>query len=365
MLSQGWAQQAAPPSDLYERINDSLFRFNYDSKYYLVQKDCEYKAIERVIGYDTEKKVFNGKFMDFGPQGNILLEGQYINGIKNGEFIAYHPNQEVKWEVVFKDNRPSGEWRYYYPDGNPMLTVAFHDSTFAILSQWDRFGEQTVTGGEGTYTFVNPYPTFHPMGYTFYRFSSELSGGKAGIGERGLQIWFFDGDYPEDGQFNNYDAVTRWSHSTLLLQLDEGNLTASNLSLLPDERFYQAENFFFKNCNFDEHTGFLFYLNAALNEAFQLQKTELPSTDISIRLGVNQYGELRSVRVLTKLPSDTRRTISALFQSIPGYLPSFVNGKYVNDTLTINGRMHVSEDGQIRFTLSDIHRKREHGNVKN
>lgn len=118
-----------------EPASKGYMRFFYDDNYYLVDKDCEFKAIERVAQYDTITFKFNGEFKDFLSNGRLILHGAYKNGIKHGNYTAYHPNGEIKWETVYVEGKESGEWKYYYPDGKPLLVLSLAEDDFRICLQ--------------------------------------------------------------------------------------------------------------------------------------------------------------------------------------------------------------------------------------
>src|SRR5690554_3978617 len=102
------ADTAANTPVFYGRISGETVRFFYDDHYYLVDKECEFKAIERVGRYDFQQQVFIGGFADFDNHGRLILEGNYVDGRKEGNFKAYHPNGQLKWQTSYVQGDPRG-----------------------------------------------------------------------------------------------------------------------------------------------------------------------------------------------------------------------------------------------------------------
>ena len=161
----------------FEDAPNAMKRFFFDENYYLVDKDCEFKAIERVSDFDNKTNKFEGLFKDFDRNGRVILSGQYQNGKKHGEFKAYHPNGVLKWESTFIDDIAIGPWEYYYPDGKPMLFITLGPSSFRINQYWDRKGQQLVKDGEGTYDINLPIIGFTEHGYTKFNRRGAIKNG--------------------------------------------------------------------------------------------------------------------------------------------------------------------------------------------
>jgi hypothetical protein len=136
----------------FESVGDTSVRFFFDENYYLVDQDCEFKAIERVAGFDRKNNKFDGEFKDFHVMtGHVVLHGNYREGKKEGRFTAYYPNGKLRWETTFDDDSPRGPWYYYFPDGTPHLFITLTEKSFSIDQMWDEKGEQIVVDGDGLY----------------------------------------------------------------------------------------------------------------------------------------------------------------------------------------------------------------------
>src|SRR5690606_16233589 len=83
-------------SIFYEQESGDIVRVFYDDHYYLVDRNWEFKAIERVGRYDLQRQILIGAIADFDNHGRLILEGSYVDGRKHGDFRAYHPNRRLK-----------------------------------------------------------------------------------------------------------------------------------------------------------------------------------------------------------------------------------------------------------------------------
>src|SRR5690606_10685169 len=96
----------------YERESGATVRFFYDDHYYLVDKNCELKAIELVRPYDVQPLWFIGECVDFDNDGMLILEGNYVDGKKHDDFKAYHPNAQLKWQASYVQGIPEGSLNF-------------------------------------------------------------------------------------------------------------------------------------------------------------------------------------------------------------------------------------------------------------
>lgn len=58
-----------------------------------------------------------GLWRTFYPEGGLMTEGEYLNGIRNGEWIFYFPNGNIEQRGFYNQNgKEHGEWRWFYPN---------------------------------------------------------------------------------------------------------------------------------------------------------------------------------------------------------------------------------------------------------
>ena len=230
----------------FESAGDKMVRFYFDANYFLVDKDCEFKTIERLAGFDGSTNKYIGSFTDFDVQGKPLLEGSYSNGERSGLFKAYHPNGVIKWEVNFVNNIPLGDWKYYYPDGKLLMRVEFSPESAKIMEFYDTRGRAMVQEGNGRFEFRTPVQGYNPYGYLFVRQKGRLKGG---VPDGYWQIFYEAGKISDLIAEEIYDKGIFKGGSDLI---NEREYKTPIFSLLPPENFFSAERFISKNCNFDE-----------------------------------------------------------------------------------------------------------------
>src|SRR5690606_19636939 len=242
---------AANMPQCYERGANDLIRLFYDDHYYLVDKDCEFRASERVGRYDFQQQLFIGEFADFDNQGRKILEGHYIDGKKQGDFKAYHPNGQLKWQLTYSNGAPVGSLHLFYPDGKPLLEVSYADDGMRILNFWDKRGRQRVTDGKGRYEFSVIADGYNEFGYIRYNRKGKVVDGRP-HGTWTIEYVFDDGkemnagyEFYNKGQFvQGYEAYT-----------DETFFDTPRYHLVPVDFSNGSEAMIVKGCTIDEYNG--------------------------------------------------------------------------------------------------------------
>ncbi|TJZ59758.1 hypothetical protein FAZ15_12720 [Sphingobacterium olei] len=338
----GWAQQDSVRKTVYfEAAPEGLVRFFFDQNYYLVEKNCPFKHIERVAGFIPSKNQFHGEFKDFGPNGHILLSGNYVNGKKDGIFKAYHPNGKLKWETTFKDGEYLGEWNYYYPDGKPLLFLEFDTADYAIKHMWDQKGKQIVTNGEGRYDFTMPIIGFTEHGFTFYNRKGKIKKGKPDgiwqvmLGDKQKTNYYIGEEYYENG-------IRRRVHQVYdFFNYYRASLTNLNeFSILPNDYFGLAELLLSKNCSFDDFSGFSIYLAKRFMTArkpsnFQLDDNFETTIQYKVAVSLRDEPKVIDIKFPDSISSDTKDALETIIKDVPYYLPSYKDGQEIDDILTV------------------------------
>ncbi|QBQ39672.1 toxin-antitoxin system YwqK family antitoxin [Sphingobacterium psychroaquaticum] len=351
------AQQEAKKEVFFENASNGLVRFHFDKHYYLVDKNCPFKSIERLSQFIVSKNVFHGEFKDFDPNGRLVLTGTYIEGIKEGNFKAYHPNGQLKWEMTFKDNFPIGDANYYYPDGKPMLTLNYSNGKYRIVSFWDSLGRQRVEQGNGNYEFKMPFDFYNEYGYPFYERRGKLKNGLPTgywitnvMDEKNRRTLFTEETYDSNGRLT----------SAYNLFLDDDY--TSPITWVPTEYFPIAESLTYKQCNFDDFSGFNAYLSAKLEEAFNSIPTpQAESDDFTYTIRLDKEGIPQMLKVEKELKdSKLNQYLEQVLKRIPFYFPSLdANGAPIEDKLTISGKMMLTTSGKLNFHSISIKREKQ------
>lgn len=353
LLTAAMAATAMPADTVdqptyYERAPDGTVRFFYDDHYYLADKFCPFKAIERVGKFDFRQQRFVGKFVDFNNQGRAILRGQYVDGKKEGTFTAYHPNGRLKWEVTFADNVPRGIWAYFYPDGKPLLEVEYGAAGTTIRNFWDARGRHRVAEGNGRYEFEVEADGYNEYGYVRYNRRGKVVNGRPD-GNWIIEYVFEDGEktgagheYYEDGRFvRGYEAFT-----------DELFEDAPRYLLVPFDVFDRAPLMISKACTIDEYSGFTVFLAERLESWFEngLNGPVEPQS-IEFRISVDKNGTPEKIEPVRTFPD--RRAASALLAAlyaIDFWFPSYADGQYIDDTLTLTADATPdATDQKLRF----------------
>ncbi|MBL1410539.1 toxin-antitoxin system YwqK family antitoxin [Sphingobacterium faecale] len=337
----------------FDEAPNNLKRFYFDQNYFLVDKDCEFKYLERVTSFDKNTNKFEGVFKDFDPNGRLTLTGQYQDGKKEGEFKAFHPNGVLKWETTFLNDSPSGSWKYYYPDSKPMLFITLNQDEFYINQYWNRLGEQLVKDGEGKYDITLPIIGFTDHGYTSFNRQGKVKNGQPdGIwyvsfvsdGKRQDRILLFIEQY-EDGLFKGKHFEEGFDH--LLI-------TEEDFVFTPNDYFPRAEFLLSKKCSFDEFTGFnIFIANKFMQylDEVDYPRNQDSEKEISFEVNVSKNGLPSSPKLenLNSFSKEERFFLNQMINQIRYYLPSFYQNVPIIDTLNVkfviqtqSGKIHIS-----------------------
>jgi len=352
----GWNAQAQEAKPVFmERADSNLVRFYYDKNYFLVDKNCEFHSIERIAEFNAKTSFFIGEFKDYSLDGKLLLEGNYRQGIKEGVFKAYHPNGQLKWQMTYQQGVPVGELNFFYPDGNLLMTVLHQGETVKLMTLMDDRGRRLVMDGNGKYNFKVPYAGYNPYGFPFVRLRGNIRDGFA-VGK--WQVLFEDDKgtveageeyYAPNGAFREgYDYYTQEVYD------------AARYPLWPIEPFMRGEHFVSKDCTFDDFTGYTMYLGKAISDYFEgAEIPDLSKYEITYTVEVDKRGIPKKAKVATKFNPDFDRIFASALGEIGNYIPSFVNGEYVDDELTVNLIAQKAGDGSLLFHSVKINRKAE------
>lgn len=354
-------QESVCQAVFFEPVNDTLMRFFFDENYYLVDKNCEFKAIERVVGFDKAKKQFHGEFKDFHVgSARTILSGAYTEGKKSGEFKAFYPEGGLRWEAVFIDDVNLGAWKYYYPDGSPQLFISFTEDSFSIDQMWNEEGTQTIVDGNGKYSWDSPIVGFTAHGFTHYNRAGAVLNG---VPNDAWPVTFFhpNGEKQTVGVEAFTDgAIHEVVHTNFLRHYYGNEALLFMFSILPNDYFPRAELLLSKGCTFDEFAGFdsylLFEFNRYMNE--RADNLQLDS-EVTYKVRVNKNG-LPTFRGLTTeetLDRPQRRFLRRMISKVNYYLPSYFSGKVINDMLTITFDAKYDEHTKAISRLK-IHREK-------
>lgn len=358
--SQGVEVPGAKDSTLtyFEHLPGGKTRFYFDSSYYLSDKYCPFTSIERDAGFDTQNNRFEGDFVDYDLQGNILLTGSYRQGLKEGEFRAYHLNGQLKWEGEYVQDQPTGMSHYYYPDGLPMISVYHGDQGIEIRDFWDQKGEQRVRNGRGRYEMRIELDGYNEYGAQFLNRRGRIRNGKP----HGLwMVDFVYGDRSTEfiGSERYQEGRLDRSHNRELYDLIGESVETA---LLPLPWFLRGEILIGKKCTIDEQTGFTNYLLELLESWFEGEVNEwMGGVQAKYQVSLDETGQATTVEVLEDVPNGSHsRTIQEVLKNV-WWIPSWKESAYVADTLEVS--FYVYHDpGFQSLRFGDLLIVRQEGN---
>lgn len=388
-LSALWsAAQQGPDSTepiYYEHTQDGRSRFYYDERYFLVDRNCTYKAIERDGAYDFTNQTFVGIVRDYDLEGRLVLEGHYRDGHRDGLFRAYHPSGFLKWEIRYQADIPTDTLRFYYPDGLPYLEYRVTNDELIIESYWDLKGRQRVKKGRGSFEMVSELDAqYHPSGHRWIRRSGRVREGKpdfiihhAYIYESGEEIAAGSEEF-RNGEFVRGDDF-----------MADENYYSPRMPTIPRVWHHRAEQMISKRCNIDDHLGFSQYLADQWQAQFAqhirvaeseqgsiqlyrhnskhewelldgFQNSDLKPQMLSFSIEIDKEGLVKTVSPEQSFDTEILADVLLHVVNQTAYwIPSW-NGDFIDDELTVSLRVLAdSENGH--FVLHDLHVVRSKG----
>ena len=353
---QGQSPDAEPI--FFEVLQNGKTRFYYDDRYYLADKNCPYKAIERIGYYDFAQKQFEGLVEDFDYNGQLVLTGNYVQGKKQGTFQAFHSNGNIKWQVDFKADLPTGPWQHFYPDGKPMLTTVHSSSGIEIREYWDTRGRHRVKDGRGRFEMKVEVDGYSEYGAVFVNNNGSIRNGKP-HGIWNVSFVYEDQQIEYVGSQTFVNGELRNDPQGVLNLIPEG---ATRLSLAPIPWFVRGEQMIGKACNIDEYSGFTEYLSLHLEEWFDgLFSTDIEINRVEYDIAVNKQGIATKIEAV-QLPDDVQfeRMLKQALEAVNFWYPTFRDGEFIDDTIRLDFEIFPDNES-ARFRFFDVRIKRSNG----
>lgn len=72
----------------------------------------------RVKSSDGTRWIRHGLFQEYHQNGQVISEGEYVNGNEQGLWRDYYPNGQLAAEGFYKDGKEVGVWRYWNEEGD-------------------------------------------------------------------------------------------------------------------------------------------------------------------------------------------------------------------------------------------------------
>jgi len=138
--------------------------------YFKPGKLCDKECAEyyRVAKMDNEGYFFNGEFIDFYIDGQILCKGNYKDNELDNEYISYYKTNNSTpffWKLLNKEPRKQqirekgkyisgkkiGEWKYYYKNGQLEKKILFYNDSSYFKEYYKKNGKALIKDGNGTF----------------------------------------------------------------------------------------------------------------------------------------------------------------------------------------------------------------------
>ena len=355
------AQQETPVIPQYfEKENDTTFRFYFNRNYYLVDKNCPFVQIQRVITYNLETKTFHGGFADIDAQNRVILEGTYQDGLKHGWFTAYHPNGEIKWEVEYHSNNPVGLWTFYYPDGLPALELNMNPSRgIEVVNYWKQNGKLGVKKGKGKFEFKLKEKGFSEFGNEYYIRSGRILNGKPN--GRWL-VHLLNPDGSKVRRAVEFYDVGKLTYARDYLQ-DFEYTYSTEFDWYPIEPFERAEQFMTKSCTIDDDMDFNTYLTEVFNTWFENTDVALQRfIQLDVKLTISDEGKLISIDSDSLFDADLHNVLlKQAIRAVPFWYPSYDGQQFITDQLNISALAYPSGSGGRSVKFGSLHIRRSKG----
>lgn len=352
----GMAQER--PANYFKNSIDGYIHLYFDHQYFLVDEDCSFKTFTRVIKYDEGNGGFNSFFIDYYHNNATALTGKYVNGNKEGVFKQFYLNGTPQSISAFENNLPVGEWKYFYPSGNPWITIKYENQVPYIMEYWNEKGIKKVKFGNGRYQFRQEIFDFNEFGYSGIIAKGRLKEG------RPIGAWSNFLDFPEgENQWIGGEIFSKdgFKKSMYIFPANVAK-NASIIQLLPSQLWDNSAVLKYKNCTIDDQKLFNLYLqnylNAALPTIWQFDEVPLENS-FTATVNINQFGQVISVQNSENVPKEFGFALQYALKSVTYWIPSFLGGKTIDDSLEITFFKQINEDGVVSFNYPMIKRKNE------
>jgi antitoxin component YwqK of YwqJK toxin-antitoxin module len=79
----------------------------------------------RRVSDDGTKWIRHGRFVEYSKTGQVLSEGEYVDGLEQGLWRDFFPNGQLAAEGHYVNGQESGIWRFWNEDGSPERAVEY------------------------------------------------------------------------------------------------------------------------------------------------------------------------------------------------------------------------------------------------
>lgn len=84
--------------------------------------------------------------VQYHKDGSVLLEGNYIDGLRDGEWISHYPDGTMWSKGYFSEGKRTGKSWVYHPNGQLRMKGSYENGRKA--GKWIIFNEEGIVVGE-------------------------------------------------------------------------------------------------------------------------------------------------------------------------------------------------------------------------
>lgn len=127
-----------------QEIDHSSFQADTTLVFHYENKEPQIKA---TYSYGVQ----NGPFIYMDFYGNVLQQGNYLNGEKHGEWTTFHENGQVLNKTTYIGGKEHGDYKQYFEDG--ILKEEGKYNLGELIGEWKTFDNK------GSLSYTNNYST--------------------------------------------------------------------------------------------------------------------------------------------------------------------------------------------------------------
>lgn len=329
----------------------------------------------REVEYDLDNFRIHGKVFDYDTSGVLLMEGNYLNGIRHGDFTFNYLNGKIESKGKYLDNKRFGNWEYYYSNGKLKQIVNFPEIEgkfdFAVVEFYDRNGNQLIKNGTGKWINDSIQTGFFDQ-YSLKRLTGQFKDSLKS-GEWQL-VRISDGALMHSERFRKGRFTSATVFNTQFNYM--GSMTTEVIDKFPDiyiGKFENTEQFKLDTTIFPEQlinsdvetifrtiTGKAFKIKnrkvgyaegdynlfefIASNIRFPIRAIEEKvKGKVYITVVVDSLGNTKETKILRGLQKDVDNEAIRVIQLIKKWLPEIQNGKPTESTITIPVKFEIKD----------------------
>jgi antitoxin component YwqK of YwqJK toxin-antitoxin module len=82
---------------------------------------------ERHLSEDRSNWIRHGLFVAYSTSGQIVSEGQYVEGLEQGVWRSFHGSGVLAAEGEYRDGQEHGVWNFWNDDGTHEKSVTYEN----------------------------------------------------------------------------------------------------------------------------------------------------------------------------------------------------------------------------------------------